>query len=117
MENGATIVGLTITGLVVVFIALILLIVCITIMGAVMKKATGKKKEPPAPAPKAPAVPSQEVPAVESGITGETVAVISAAIAAMLGSDRPVAIRSIKRSKESRPAWNMAGVTENTRPF
>lgn len=113
----ALIIGLTFTGLAVVFTALIILIFCMWVMGAIMKRVTGKQTKSPAQAPKAPAAPQAPAPVVEEGVTGETVAVISAALAAMLGSDRPVAIRSIKRAKDSRPAWNMAGVTENTRPF
>ena len=117
------------SGLLVVFSALVVIIAFIWVMGKVMRAAENKKKfaEKPA-APKAPAAPAPAVKApvaaapVEEtdGISDEVVAAISAAISAVMlaqGNTKPFAIRSIKRVKESRNAWNAAGVADNTRPF
>ena len=54
----------------------------------------------------------------EDGISGDVVAAISAAVAVMMSAEgKSYRIRSVKRVKESRPAWSAAGVQENTRPF
>ena len=58
---------------------------------------------------------------VEDGIEEEVVAVISAAIAAMMSAEGvpagSYAVKSVKRAREARPAWAMAGMQQNTRPF
>ena len=82
----------TITGLVVVFAALAFLTFCIWLMGKLLSSLTS------------------------AGIPGEVVAAISAAVASMMGG-KPFAVRSIKRKKQTRPAWGAAGIVENTRPF
>lgn len=117
------------SGLLVVFSALVVIIAFIWVMGKVMKAAENKKKSAEKPAaPKATAAPAPAVKApvaaapVEEtdGISDEVVVAISAAISAMMlaeGNTKPFAIRSIKRVKESRNAWNAAGVADNTRPF
>lgn len=123
MEQGwPLIIAVTITGMVVVFIGLILLILAMVIMGAIMKAVSGKKKkeEPKlAPAPQQkPAAPVSPAPVVEAGIPGETVAAISAAVTMMTEDSAPVAIKSIRKAApSSRSVWNLAGITENTRPF
>ncbi|MBO1679459.1 OadG family protein [Bittarella massiliensis (ex Durand et al. 2017)] len=110
----------TITGLVVVFAALAFLTFCIWLMGKLLSSLTKPKQpaapktetKPAAPAPKAPA----PVANASAGIPGEVVAAISAAVASMMGG-KPFAVRSIKRKKQTRPAWGAAGIVENTRPF
>lgn len=115
------------TGLVVVFAILIILVFICWLLGKIMYAVTNRDKgdtdKPSAPAPKAPAPKaakkssSSPVMSVAAGIPGEVVAAISAAIACMMGGNKPFAIRSVKRSKGTRNAWNAAGIAENTRPF
>ncbi|MGN1080960.1 MAG: OadG family protein, partial [Acutalibacteraceae bacterium] len=54
-----------------------------------------------------------------SGIDGETLAVISAAVYAyMAPSGKKYQIKSItERQTRRRPAWASAGIMQNTRPF
>lgn len=115
-----------IAGIVIVFAVLILLVGIFYLFGAVMQKTTGKERAPkpakkqaaPKPAPRrnVPAAASN-APVVGAGIPLEVVAAISAAVAELQGG-KPYAIRSIQQQPRSaRPAWAMAGVMENTRPF
>ncbi len=130
--------SLVIVGLVVVFVVLILLIVLVWVFGKVMVAASNTRRgqesssddvsnaqaNKPASAAKAakdnaprPAA-SAAAPAVEQGISGEVVAAISAAIMMLSEeSGKTYAVRSIRRTKEARPAWAMAGILENTKPF
>lgn len=118
------IIAITITGMVVVFIGLILLIIAISIMGAIMKATNKKTDKPSKTTPKPPVkpiVPAKPAapPVVQAGISGETVAAISAAVACAMDTDQPVAIKSIRKtdSVTSHSVWRLAGITENTRPF
>lgn len=113
---------------------LLLLIVVFYAFGAVVsnaEKAAKKRKmhkmeqkmeaQPSvAPAPSVPK-PAAAVPApeVENGISGEIVAVISAAVAASEGSGAVVrSIRAVKNNTvASRNPWAAAAVLDNTRPF
>lgn len=119
-----------ITGMVVVFLALIALVWLIMAMGKIMSMMTGKgdsgkPAEPKAPvsAPKAAPAKSEVKPAmqVEDGIGDEVIAVISAAVAAMMSAEGApagsYAVKSVRRAREARPAWAMAGMQQNTRPF
>ncbi|MFQ9872788.1 MAG: OadG family protein [Oscillospiraceae bacterium] len=115
-----------VTGIIVVFLALILLILVMTAMGAVITRLTGSKKpekqiEKSSPAPQAAApAPVDASVQVESGIEEEVVAVIMAAVSAMQaesGETGTFAVKSIRRSREARPAWSVAGLQQNTRPF
>ncbi len=127
--SGVDTAALVASGLLVVFAALCVIILFIWLMGKVMGVTSGAKKEnkpvekevKAAPAPvKAPAAPVAAAPAAEDGISDEVVVAISAAISAMMmaqGNTKPFAIRSIKRVKDGRSAWNAAGVSDNTRPF
>jgi hypothetical protein len=63
---------------------------------------------------------------VQQGIAGETVAVISAAVAAFMEAEAPgaeYALQSIQQSvrrgpaRVQRPVWGFAGMQQNTRPF
>ena len=58
-------------------------------------------------------------PAVQAGIDPEIVAVISAAVAAMLGAGATVVgiRRAARRKDPSRSAWRNAGLLDSTRPF
>lgn len=75
------------------------------------------QKKPAAPAARA-AV-SAPAPVVETGIPGEVVAVISAAIYSMEGGH--AVVREIRRMPQAggsrRGAWGDAGVVQSTRPF
>ncbi|MGN0455845.1 MAG: OadG family transporter subunit [Acutalibacteraceae bacterium] len=136
MENLNLCLTILITGFVVVFAVLILLIAIIKIYGTIVskalsasqerkaRKAAEKKKaleqekaqqsEKARPAAAASAAPAPTV----QGISPEIVAVIAAAVDSTYGAGC-AKITSIKKSKanNSRPAWGMAGVFENTRPF
>lgn len=121
-ETGAVV----ITGIVVVFVILLILVGLCSLMSYLVnrkkKSPPVKKEEVPAPKPPAPAAAAKApaAPVVESGISGEVVAAISAAVACMLGPDQKFAVRSVKRAKAakgSRPVWSSAGIAENTRPF
>ena len=58
----------------------------------------------------------EDTPAVSSGIPGEVIAAISAAVYCMFGEGAKV--MSVRRQQRSgRSAWSMAGLLENTRPF
>ena len=58
----------------------------------------------------------EDTPAVSSGIPGEVIAAISAAVYCMFGEGARV--MSVRRQQRSgRSAWSMAGLLENTRPF
>jgi len=126
--DAGTVASVVITGISVVFIGLILLIILVTVYGKIFeafnKRAAEKAKakleasavQKADPAPSKPAAP--EAPAVESGIDGETVAVIMAAIAAMsAASGKKMVLKSVKTAKPQRSAWSAAGIMENTRPF
>jgi len=111
--------AVVIVGIVVVFVILLILVGLCNGMSRLL--GGGGKKTPP-PEKKAEAAPAQkEAPApaakVEEGISNEVVAAISAAVACILGPDKKFSLRSVKRQKSGRSAWNAAGVAENTRPF
>ena len=111
--------AVVITGLVVVFAVLVILVLLCSIMGSVFKSMNSKKdSKPEAPKTEKKAEISRTAaPMVEAGIPGEVVAAISAAVACMMGSNQAFAVRKISRAKGGRPAWNAAGIAENTHPF
>lgn len=113
-----------ITGLVLVFFILVLLMLIIQIEGKFFEsrnskgnapKAAGKavkpQAKPAAPAAKAAA----PVPEVEQGISGEIVAAIAAAIAAISGGK--YTLRAVRRAGKGRGSWGSAGVNDVTSPF
>lgn len=123
MDNIMLAVTLLITGFVVVFLVLLLLIGVIKLYGTIAYNALNKRKEKKmkkeklqnAEAVQEP-VPMRENPAAPDEVPGEVVAVIAAAVDAMYGKNT-VAVKSIKRSSQSRPVWGTAGLMDNTRPF
>ena len=122
-----------VTGILVVFLVLLLLVLLISVMGKVISSISGQgtpssgktsstapaaAPKAPAPAPKAqaaPVVPSQD------DLGDDVIAVISAAIAAVMDEqgipEGSYTVKSIKRAREARPVWAMAGMQQNTRPF
>lgn len=126
-EKGIAAAKVILTGFVVVFAVLILLILIIKLYSAIVSKATqgGKKKkkkelvaETEKPfAEAASAAKSAPGPAVQSGLSDEIVAVISAAVATTYGSPEKARIKSIKKADGGRSAWANAGLLDNTRPF
>ena len=113
----------TATGLVVVFAVLLLLIIIVSIFGKIMDSLTNKPKKTKEEPKQINAAPEKEETTTvqieaEDGISEEVVAAISAAVATLISAEgKTCRIRSIKRTKENRPAWSAAGVQENTRPF
>lgn len=120
--------AVVVVGLVVVFAVLVILVALCGLMGYVFKSIDKNKKsknepkktipEPPKPAtPAMKAAVAAPQPEIQSGITGDIVAAISAALACVMEPDTKFAIKSIKRSRGTRSAWNSAGISENTQPF
>lgn len=118
--------AVVVTGLVVVFVVLFLLVFMCSIMGKIFTNIDKNKKLKKLELEKKNVEPAQEkativVPdAVESGVSGGVIAAISAAIAVIMGSDgekKPFVIKSIKKSKGQRSAWNSAGINDNTRQY
>ena len=83
-----------------------------------LNKSAQKKTAAPA-ARAAVSAPAAPAPVVETGIPGEVVAVISAAIYSMEGGH--AVVREIRRMPQAggsrRGAWGDAGVVQSTRPF
>ena len=137
MENLNLCLTILITGFTVVFAVLIVLIFIIKIYGTIVTKALAASQERKArkaaekqkaleqernqkenaKAAKA-AEPAPAPTPASQGISPEIVAVIAAAVDSTYGTGG-ARITSIKKSQtpNSRPAWGMAGVFENTRPF
>lgn len=117
--------AVVVTGLVVVFVVLLLLVLLCTVMGKVFtnidKKKTQKDKLPAdsvKEAPKAAVITKEAI--ISDGICDDDVAAISAAIAVIMSDgdmQKPFAIKSIKKAKEQRSAWNTAGIIDNTRQY
>ena len=103
-----------ITGLVLVFAILVLLYLIITLQGKIFVSIDNKKKAKTEAAKAAPA-PAAPAPVVQAGISGEVVAAISAAVAAV--SDGPVAVRSIAKAPARKNGWGLAAVYSYTEPF
>ncbi len=118
------------TGLILVFGVLVLLYLLITLEGIIFssldqkkkgknapKKDASAKKEPAPVSASAPMRATPKAPVVEAGISGDIIAVISAALACMEGG-AGYTLRSVKRAKASgRSAWGQAGVSAYTEPF
>lgn len=117
-------------GVVIVFLALIGLTFIFWLYGKAFELATGKGKNKKAAKAKEKekneivtqalknASADAAAPVIENGISDEVVAVISAAVASMMGTSGGFAIKSVKRApNNSRRAWSMAGIMQNTRPF
>lgn len=137
MENLNLCLTILITGFTVVFAVLIVLIFIIKIYGTIVTKALAasqerkarkaaekqkaleqeRKQQENAKAAKA-AEPAPAPTPASQGISPVIVAVIAAAVDSTYGTGG-ARITSIKKSQtpNSRPAWGMAGVFENTRPF
>ena len=125
-ENEPAVGTVVITGISIVFGVLVLLYLLITLEGVIFTAIDNKKKgiKPEKKAPVATVKPAQSAaPApvakaavIEQGISGEIIAAISAAVAAMEGGSR-YTIRSLSRVKQGRSAWGGAGVASNTEPF
>ncbi len=121
----------TATGLIVVFAVLIILIFAVYLLGKVMtiieqkpaksdKKSKKAKDSASAPSTQPLAQESVAVstPQSDEGVSPDVVAAISGALSVILSAEgKPFRIKSIKRAKDTRPAWNAAGIQENTRPF
>ena len=112
---------ITLTGMLVVFLALILLVFCMWALGQTAGRVHKKPKAVTvSEAPSTPIVPVAS-PSVQTGISEQTIAAISAAVSCAMEGDQPFAIQSITRvpvaNKDGRLAWRLAGITDNTQPF
>lgn len=116
--------NLLLAGVIIVFFVLVLLIVIIKIYSAIVQAAqSGVKNRKEAKQTEKEAEPTEAVPQIstvsadDGTIPGEVIAVIAAAVDAVYG-DKPVKIKSVKRSRSnSGSAWRNAGLFENTKPF
>ena len=103
-----------VVGILVVFFGLTILIMLIKLMGSLTGNA-GKKEKPvktaPVPVEKIEpvAVPAPAAPAVQSN--DELIAVITAAVAAMMGEGNGFTVRRVRRINNT-PAWAKAGREE-----
>ncbi len=122
-----------IAGIVIVLGILVLLIFVFKAFGSIVHGAETRSKKKklkamesqvtvaaaPAAAPAVQAAPAAPAPVVESGISGEVVAVIAAAVAASEGPG--AVVQSVRRVRPNpvhvRNPWAAAAVAENTRPF
>ena len=100
--------SVVLVGLVVVFSVLLILVAICWVMGKIFSALTGGKNSGAqagknSEAASAPAVKKEAAsPVVEDGISDEIVAAISAAVACMMGSGKPFALKSVRRAKELR---------------
>lgn len=110
------------TGLVIVFAMLIFLTYVIKGYGAVVRALQPNQKDQQnAIAPVTPSAPPAVIPAavptVQTGISKETVAAISAAVYFLYGESAGK-VTSVRRTIQTdRSAWGMTGLLESTRPF
>nr|WP_319488461.1 OadG family protein [uncultured Caproiciproducens sp.] len=110
------------TGIVIVFSMLIFLTFVIKGYGAVVKKLQSNHEDhkdsvQPVVSPSPSALIPVSVQSVQTGISEETVAAISAAVYTLYGTSAGK-VTSIRRAAQpNRSAWGMAGLLENTRPF
>ncbi len=129
MVDWSTLWATVVVGLLVVFVVLVFLVFMSNIVHYVVAWATSlvnkrghkseqkKLDEVKKPAlPLAPVAPAESGSVNSEGISGEVIAAISAAVA-MMDSDKKYILKSVKRVKEARSAWNMAGITDNTKAF
>lgn len=96
-------------GLVIVFAGLVLLIGCIKLI-TYFSQPRGKKDASVSAEPEASAVDEPEIAmdVTEQGMTPETVAAITAAIAAIWQGDTGFVVRRVRRVHNA-AAWNLAG--------
>lgn len=115
---------LVVAGMGTVFAVLIILIVIFNLYGKLVSKleSTSKEHKKPkmeksaAPVPMAKPAPAAPAPVVDSSVSPEIVAAITAAIVASEGAG--VTIRSIRKvNVGSRNPWAAAAIADNTRPF
>ena len=115
---------LVVAGMGTVFAVLIILIVIFNLYGKLVSKLESTSKEHKKPkmeksaasVPMAKPAPAAPAPVVDSSVSPEIVAAITAAIVASEGSG--VTIRSIRKvNVGSRNPWAAAAIADNTRPF
>lgn len=107
--------SVTVVGMLIVFFGLIILIGLIKVVTMMTNSEKPKKETPPAPASVpapapvavAPAAPAPAAPAQDDAL----IAVISAAIAAVMGEDKGFVVRHVRRISNA-PAWQKAGREE-----
>lgn len=121
--EGSYVFIVVVTGLVVVFLGLVLLILFVWLMGKIfgqINKAKENKKKAAAPASEKTEAKAAapDAPVVEDGISDEVVAVITAAVAAVMGTG--CTVKSVKKAAAKtlrRTAWGAQGISESTRAF
>jgi sodium pump decarboxylase gamma subunit len=123
----AEMVAVVLTGMLVVFAAILILIFVIWAMGKFFdslnqKKLAEAKASAPKPAVAQPKPKAEPVKAIaQTTDDDDVIAVIASAVAMMSLSDgknyRVKSVKAIKSATSGRPAWSMAGLRENTRPF
>lgn len=114
--------SVTATGLTVVFAVLIILVLVVALFGKIMGSTTNRKSKTPVEEKQIETLVADSSEKlsmeVEDDIGEEVVAAIAAAVAVMMSSEgKTYRLRSIKRTGKNRPAWSIAGIQDNTRPF
>ena len=98
------------TGIMIVFSVLILLTLIIKLYGTIITKlqnnSSNIKKDT-----------YKHISSSDNEIDDEIVAVISAAVASMYSNEHVYKIKNIKQVFNDRPAWGLASIIENTKPF
>lgn len=112
------------SGMVLVFIVLTLLIIIVEFASRLSGSNKNTQSASVLAAPKAAASAKSSAASVASvptsGVPGEHIAAISAAVAAMMEEESPgvsYTITNIQRTRGNRPVWGFAGMQQNTRPF
>lgn len=93
-------------GIMVVFAGLVLLIGCVKLITLASTERKTKQDKPAAPAEKA--VEPAPVAEIPQGVSPETIAAITAAIAAVWEGDTGFVVRRVRRVHNA-AAWNVAG--------
>ena len=116
MEHLTTGFSVAAIGLLVVFVGLVIIIAFIKLLAILVGGSGRKPREPKretAPVAVAPvAVPEPATPA-PSGIPGDVLAAITAAISAVWEGETGFTVRRVRRVSNA-PAWNRAGREEQT---
>lgn len=123
MDNVQLSIIIILSGLFVVFLALIILTYIVQLFGSIVNSIQNRKNKPKMNGGEDKAgngshsSSNVQAAAAKGSVPAEVIAVISAAVASMLGSTGGFIVKSVTRSKESRSAWSLAGLQEETRPF
>lgn len=107
------------TGFVVVFALLLLLIGVIKLYGTIVYSIENRNKKSKDKEQSNTVTQDTTIENVETfsnSLSGEIIAVISAAVDSLYGPGK-VKVKAVKKTSNNRSAWRTTGVIDNTRPF